>query len=243
MKHPENVERAHDPGSLMAWRLVSAGAISAIVVGGAVYGWHAYVTGRIKARASRTERAFQQQVDRWQREGTRLYKRIDELQSELAEWQTAPHAFEKKVAADLCKVYGADKEARHEEIHFYVAVPKRLPLLEKLKVLAYRLSSHEFGGHPISVLRIENREDRRIAVIELKELDSPRAFTWRGGYFQGSTGGHFTTLTLTKTFLQEDYEGEWIDGVEFYYEGEPISDDWDHIFLSGTIYRRRRGGD
>jgi len=41
---------------------------------------------------------------------------------------------------------------------------------------------------------------------------------------------------LTMTFMQPDYKGEWIDGVEFYYRGKPM-EEWDHINLTGTILR------
>ncbi|MDI6782153.1 MAG: hypothetical protein QME49_08645 [bacterium] len=142
---------------------------------------------------------------------------------------------------DFFKVYGADKECEHEEINFYVAVPKNLSLLEKLKFLANKLSRFEFQYHPINVLRIESRNNKKIVIIELNELDFQEAYSWRHGYFQGSAGGGFTTLTLTKTFLQEDYKGNWIDGVEFYYEGKPISNEWDHVMLNGTIWREKLG--
>ncbi|MFH1096881.1 MAG: hypothetical protein ABH886_01640 [Candidatus Desantisbacteria bacterium] len=155
-------------------------------------------------------------------------------------WQESKTARNQQVLEDFFKVYGSDKGANHEEINFYVAVPKNFPLLEKLKLLADRLSRFEFQYHPINVLGIKSYNNKKIAIIELNELNYPEAFTWRGGYFQGSTGGGFTTLTLTKTFLQEDYKGNWIDGVKFYYEGKPISSDWDHIALSGTIWRKTK---
>lgn len=90
-------------------------------------------------------------------------------------------------------------------------------------------------------MRIENRNNKKIAIIDLREKNHPypHGYSWRGIYFQGSSGGGSTTVTLIKTFLQENYKGEWIDGVEFYYEGKPIvENEWAHIFLSGTIYRK-----
>lgn len=142
-------------------------------------------------------------------------------------------------------VYGPDREAMNAEINFHVRIPKNLPVIEKLKILADKLSRFKFGL-PIEILRVEEQKDRKIAVINLlehKETDINSELTWRSVYFQGSTGGFFTTVTLTKTFLQEIYEGKWIDGVEFCYEGEPISEgDWDHISLSGTIYKGSRKG-
>lgn len=140
-------------------------------------------------------------------------------------------------------VYGPDREAMNAEINFYVRIPKNLPAIEKLKILADKLSRFKFGL-PIEVLRVKEQKGRKIAVINLlehKETDINSELTWRSVYFQGSTGGFFTTKTLIETFLQEDYSGEWIDGVEFYYEGKSISNDWDHISLSGTIYRKEKG--
>jgi hypothetical protein len=74
-------------------------------------------------------------------------------------------------------------------------------------------------------------------MIDLRESDESPG-TWRGGYFQGSSGGYDTQIRLMSTFLQEDHKGPWIDGVEFYYEGKPMTSEWDHIFLEGVKYRK-----
>ena len=42
--------------------------------------------------------------------------------------------------------------------------------------------------------------------------------TWKSGYFQGSTGGAWTSSVLVNNFLQESYKGQWIAGVKFNYE-------------------------
>ncbi|MBA7637487.1 hypothetical protein ES703_45132 [subsurface metagenome] len=135
-------------------------------------------------------------------------------------------------------IYGSDEKAMNLEINYYIRIPNNLPTEEKLRILADKLSRFIFKL-PIEVLRIEERKDKKIAVINLLENEVNSYFKWNSLYFQGSTGGFFTTMTLRKTFLQDSYKGNWIDGVEFYYEGEPIlEEDWDHISLSGTIYRR-----
>jgi len=138
-------------------------------------------------------------------------------------------------------VYGPDGDAMNLEINFYVRIPEKLPVIEKLKIVASKLSRFKFDL-PIEVLRIEEQNNKKIAVVNLLEhedADESSQTNWCSVYFQGSTGGFFTTMSLRKTFLQETYGGEWIDGVEFYYEGEPIlEEDWNHISLSGTIYRR-----
>ncbi|MEO0097764.1 MAG: hypothetical protein ABIK78_06695 [candidate division WOR-3 bacterium] len=150
-----------------------------------------------------------------------------------------------EIKIEYFPIYGADKKAEKEEINFYVPIPKKLPLIEKLKIIADRLSRFEFGGLLINVLKIEEKDNKKIAIVDLREFtsaDSNNSFpSWRAGYFQGSTGGYFTSLTLIKSFLQEDYKGEWIDGIKFYYEGKPIlEEEWEHIFLHKTIYRFER---
>jgi hypothetical protein len=147
---------------------------------------------------------------------------------------------EVKEKYEYLPIYGFDSEAMNIEVNFYVKILKDEPLIDKLKILADKLSGFIFKL-PIEVLRIEERKGKKIAVINLREGEYPSEYlqiSWKGLYFQGSTGGYFTTITLRKTFLQDSYRDDWIDGVEFYYEGEPIKKgDWNHISLSGTINR------
>lgn len=157
----------------------------------------------------------------------------------LSEAQSTPPAKTQNSQDYFFKVYGADKEAKNEEVNFYLKIPKNLSLLEKLKIIADKLSTHQFKDHPIHVLKIEKKNNQKIAHIDLKELPGKGHYTWRSGYFQGSTGGHFTQISLQKTFLQEDYSGPWIDGVQFYYEGKPM-EEMEHINLSGVRYRRKK---
>jgi len=140
---------------------------------------------------------------------------------------------------ELLPVYGTDGEALNEEVDYYVAVPSSALLEQKLRILAARLSAHSFSHLPVDVLRVEHRGARRIAVIALGEDEHTPwpGRSWRAGYFQGSAGGWSTWVKLVKTFLQPDYEEEWVDAVEFWYEGKPMRDEWDHIDLSGNITR------
>jgi hypothetical protein len=174
--------------------------------------------------------------------------------------QTAP----RPPAAHSFKIYGADAMAEHIVVASHVDIPEDGTFKQRLQLLADALSHDAFRDLPIRILRIEDRSGDRIAVIDLQEIETNRrvfavqeslwaegkggeidarktysqGHTWRLHFFQGSTGGYFTTMTLIMSFLQDDYEGEWIDAVEFYYEGRPISDEWDHIDLDGTRYRR-----
>lgn len=138
------------------------------------------------------------------------------------------------------RVYGLDSEAMFEEVNFYVRIPEHLPLKERVAFLADQISRNKYGSLPIEVLAITEQNGKRIARINLGENENskPGGASWKGQYFQGSTGGGSTTLTLKKSFLQPDYTGEWIDGVEFYYEGKPIlPGEWDHIDLHGVFFR------
>jgi hypothetical protein len=109
-----------------------------------------------------------------------------------------------------------------------------------MKLLSRLLSSYCFGGLPIDVLSVENRDGAQIAVVDLREITGQLIPSWSGYYFQGSTGGYATQTTLVETFPQKDYAGDWIDGVEFHYNGAPMTDDWDHVSLHGTKYRWER---
>ncbi len=136
----------------------------------------------------------------------------------------------------LFPVYGYDSEVRKEEVNFYAPIPADLPLHEKLDKLCWVLRMFKFNDLPVQLDGIEVRDGKKVARIHLRENATTQK-SWKTGYFQGSTGGHFTTVTLRKTLLQPDYTGEWIDCVEFYYEGKPVADVWDHISLTGTFCR------
>jgi hypothetical protein len=194
-------------------------AVIVVAAGAGIYWWHNSTVRRIKNEALITQQG--------------LYRQIKELQAEIARLKGAPDT------SHLFKVYGADAATMQPTIEFYVPIPETLSLLEKLKILTDKLSACRFSYLPVNVLRIKNYQGRKVAVIDLRERGPSYPASWRTHYFQGSAGGAHTTLTLTRTLLQEDYQGEWIDGLEFYYEGKPISEaDWDHISLSGTIWRK-----
>lgn len=160
-------------------------------------------------------------------------------------------------------LYGGDDNAEQVIVKEYVEIPAAASLQEKLTRLAGALSEKEFSGLPLSVLRIDERPEGRVAVIAIGESaeNSPllaqqaRLFDgnrdgeamaleqrltgklWCRHYFQGSTGGSMTTGSLRTTFLQPEYPGPWIDALEFYYEGAPM-DTWDHVSLDGLILRK-----
>jgi hypothetical protein len=129
----------------------------------------------------------------------------------------------------------------HEHIGYTFHVPDSLPLIQRLQVVADTLSQRSFASFPLEVLRIDTVEVSLIAVVDLRQPDTLR--TWTQSFFQGSHGGGSTTTTLRKTLLQPEYKGRWIDGVQFYHDGEPLDPDgsgYDHIDLAGIFYRDGR---
>lgn len=119
-----------------------------------------------------------------------------------------------------------DKEIIVEEFGFY----KDVNTIEKrLKVIADNLSHTEFNNLPIELIDITEVDGKKIATFNLKEneeninkdnLNEYTGTSWVSNFFQGSAGGSWTCYTLQTTMLQPDYDGEWIDGVKFLYNGE-----------------------
>lgn len=104
---------------------------------------------------------------------------------------------------------------------------------EKVNDLIKQISKVSFNNAPIVLEKIENN----IAYIDLKEGENTK--DWSEKYFQGSTGGSITTYTLTENILQRNYNGEWISGVCFSYEGKTDME-FDHIDMDffGNIINR-----
>ncbi len=125
----------------------------------------------------------------------------------------------------IIPVYTANIDTYKRETEYYIIIPKKILLEEKLKVMADILTK-SFANLPIEVMRIDNKEGKLIAVINLKENSESNA-TWNTLYFQGSCGGTVISTTLIETFLQRDYEGEWIDGVKFLYHGGDVQ--FEHV--------------
>lgn len=139
-----------------------------------------------------------------------------------------------KDKSELFSIYAWDKNATSIAKKFYVDVDPMSNLQDKIEKIADRLSLFVFRKQ-INLVKIKQVEDgKRIAVIDLVDSKNKKR-TWQNS-FEGSTGGGFTTAILIKSFLQPDYSGNWIDGVEFLYNGSPFVDA-DHTHLSGTKFK------
>ncbi|MHC4951228.1 MAG: hypothetical protein ACYTEU_09645 [Planctomycetota bacterium] len=149
--------------------------------------------------------------------------------------QTAPES-------DFFPVYGIDPKTRNivdPDILYYVKIPNSIPLLYRVQMLADNISRIQFGRLPITVMEIEVRQNQKIAIINLNDskMSMGKHHTWRD-IFQEPAYEMSTTTTLITSFLQKDYQDEWIDGVEFLYNGEPFSSNqWNDFHLEGTFIR------
>ncbi|MCM1990455.1 coiled-coil domain-containing protein [Oceanirhabdus seepicola] len=146
---------------------------------------------------------------------------------------------------DFMPLYDVDANSMIKYVSSYCIMSKNLELEEKLQELAYNLSLYVFDGLPINVESIKNEGNKKIAYINLKEkYERKGAYypspSWANNRFQGSSGGAATITKLVSAFLQPDYDGEWIDGVKFLYEGKDIQ--FQHVQgLEETIYREIEG--
>jgi hypothetical protein len=118
-------------------------------------------------------------------------------------------------------VSGLDEQGRKQEL-FYVKIEQALPLRLQLAVMAKALSRHCFSYLPIEVQGVQEYNDKKVAIINLKEFEgfekgkSWSGASWAHGFFQGSAGGSSTSITLIESFLQRDNPMPWIDGVVFF---------------------------
>ena len=141
-----------------------------------------------------------------------------------------------KNADDTVKVsiYTIDENSLEPNEVESISVNENESLNDKLTQLAKSLSENNFNGLPIEVKSIDTVNGKKIATINLVDSGTN---TWVQK-FQGSTGGQVTANTLIENFLQSNNKSntDWIDGVKFLYNNEPI--EYDHVSdLSEVQYR------
>lgn len=131
---------------------------------------------------------------------------------------------------NIYAIYTANIDTYQKEADVYVYISDSIDLKQKLTSIANVLSEGYFSNLPIEVFEIEKFNDKKIAVINLKEskenqgVESPEKLkgkTWATNYLQGSTGASITAVSLVETLLQREHKGDWIDGVRFLYNGGP----------------------
>ena len=146
---------------------------------------------------------------------------------------------------NIYPIYTADNYTYEMIIAAYIYIPKETTLKKKLETLAKILSETHFDNLPIQVVRIEEINKKKIAIVNLEESAENQGVTdyeklvgktWTTLYMQGSCGGTVTSTTLIETMLQREYQGQWIDGVQFLYDNGPC--DYEHApSLKDVNYR------
>ena len=156
---------------------------------------------------------------------------------------------EEEITPEMFPVY-IGKDTFIEEINAYKLIPykdRKIPIdrnktiNKKLSSLTDTLSKSHFNDLKIDVSKIYSNDSiGKIANINLIEdpgFDGPGSLpsyqSWYD-YFQGSHGGQHTTILLRENILQKDYQGPWIDGVVFFYQGDSIGIQ-NHVNLHGVI--------
>ncbi len=158
---------------------------------------------------------------------------LDELQKNKSSINDPNHVQPQILNYDIFPLYDSAPNAMGILVSSYISIPRHYVLLEKIKVIASDLGKSRFHRQ-IDVLRIENRAGNQIAIINLEDASWANR-KWEQA-FQGSAGGSITTGILLRSFLQKEYDGDWIDGVEFYLNGEPFVDG-DRTALGGVKFR------
>ncbi len=152
-----------------------------------------------------------------------------------------------KTSDTTFNIYTADIDDYSKKIALGIDIQNDLDLKGKLNTIAEALSKSCFQGLPIDVLEVKNIDGKGVAVINLKESKENEGITnrsklkgntWANNQFQGSAGGNITSVALIETFLQKEYDGKWIDGVQFLYNNGTIKD-FEHVPDLGKINYRK----
>ena len=141
---------------------------------------------------------------------------------------------EVKVNKIKLSIYTIDVNSLEPNESNTIEVNETLSLEDKLKALSKELSEKKFDKLPIEVKSVDTVKGKKVATINLTDSSTKK---WVPK-FQGSTGGTVTANTLIENFLQYNNisRGEWIDGVKFLYNNNPI--EYEHVAdLSTTQYR------
>lgn len=166
---------------------------------------------------------------------TALTEERDSLKAKLVNGDTETPV-EPQSDEEILPVYGADNNYQRIKVSS-VTVKTDEPLLNKMNYLGAEIGVKFFGGLTMEAKEIKTVSGKKVLVMNLIEgSGAVGEKSWEYDYFQGSTGGNMTMVALTETFLQKDYSGTWIDGVQFLLNGETI--DFEHVEgLREIIYK------
>ena len=146
---------------------------------------------------------------------------------------------------EIFSIYTIDVNTDEKVILKNIELEKKLSVEEKLVELANEVSNDLFNSLPLELIEIKDIKEKSIAVFNFEEVgkNAEKATLFQDyegdswfQCFQGSAGGRVTEYTLIETLLQRNYEGEWIDGINFTYKGGSV--EFEHTpKLSEIVYR------
>jgi len=139
----------------------------------------------------------------------------------------------------ICEKTNTYKMVTYKDKEFLIKKEKSVK--DKLSLIADTLSKSYFNNLEISIKDIYEDDNNiliaNIDLIENPDYDGPGSVpsynSWYD-HFQGSYGGRRTTILLKENLLQRNYEGVWIDGLVFFYEGDSIRS-MAHLNLNGIV--------
>lgn len=167
---------------------------------------------------------------------TELTEERDSLKAAQLENEAVETPVEPQDDEETLPVFGADNNHQRIKISS-ITVKTDEPLLTKMNYLGAEIGVKFFGGLTMKAKEIKTVSGKKVLVVNLIEGSGAVGDkSWVYDYFQGSTGGLMTSIALSETFLQKEYSGTWIDGVQFLLDGETI--DFEHVEgLKEIIYR------
>lgn len=129
-------------------------------------------------------------------------------------------------------LYTGNEESYEKEVAYYLGPAIDYSKEDAIKLLLTNLSSEYFSGLQLELVKIDEDNYAHVNLIENQSQKTP-SISWQSNYFQGSTGGMVTSITLIESLLQAHLDNvPWIDGVVFSYMGEYnyLSDHVEYLF-------------
>ncbi|MCR6514944.1 hypothetical protein M4I33_08655 [Clostridium sp. LY3-2] len=124
-------------------------------------------------------------------------------------------------------VYGVDSKETEVKKETELRIARKdYDIKESLESILNTISEEKFEGLKIDVKSIVNEDEKSIVNIDLRDIGNK---SFKEDYFKGVEIGGITESILIENVLQREFEGEWIDGVRFTYNGEKIKNN--HIPL------------
>ena len=102
----------------------------------------------------------------------------------------------------------------------YLQIEKNTTLEQKVNKIVSVVSSECFSNLPIKV-KIYGNNTAKVDLLEFNNDENNRV-SWKEDYLNNSIREQ-TLRVLLENILQDEYNGQWIEKVQLYYEGELLS--------------------